>query len=85
MLDPPFSPDVRTACTSHTHTRAGHTGSNHSSKPENHREKQISIQEVPLSQVNKHFQYELVIIIAGGVVVVVKGRIVVSSVVVRKS
>ncbi|TKS69193.1 G protein-coupled receptor kinase 5 [Collichthys lucidus] len=52
MLDPPFSPDVRTACTSHTHThtRAGHTGSNHSLKPENHSEKQISIQEVPLSQ-----------------------------------
>lgn len=47
MLDPPFSPDVST----HTLTRLCTVAWNLS-------ELQISIQEIPLSQVNKHFQYK---------------------------
>ncbi len=70
MLDPPFSPDVRTAHThAHTHTQT-HTGTLTSAHRTykldsqlaawNLGEQQISIQEIPLSQVNKHFQYKRV-------------------------
>lgn len=51
-------PSLQPRCKSNTHTV--HTGTIHSLEPE------ISIQEIPLSQVNKHFQYKLVIMVACG-------------------
>lgn len=53
MLDPPFSPDVRTARTPSVNQTDRQT--RYTACGPKVREQQISIQEIPLSQVNKHF------------------------------
>ena len=65
---PSLQPRCKNSAHTHTHTQSqtGHTGSAQSLLPDPG-EQQIGIQEIPLSQVNKHFQYKLVNLVWAGV------------------